>query len=242
VERAAGAVKALMIRPADGAVVNGDTPRRRPELPDATAGELPSTPLVRPMRYFAGRMEGGLGVAAAVAFATAAAITASNAGIAWLYVRTYAAADVPVADFWAGVVGGYLPSVFLLSVGAWPVAAAVLHLLTWFGDGDGTFADTLVVAGWGFAPLIVVAAVNLASAPGLIETTVDAATGVPTLSDLRWLTDTSRGPAVAVTVTLASVWMWGLLAIGLEYRRGVEAANAVLAATVVAGSTLALLL
>ncbi len=45
-----------------------------------------------------------------------------------------------------------LPLIFIGPFVVWIVSAIAFHVLSTFGDGDGSFGNTLSVTGWGMLP------------------------------------------------------------------------------------------
>ncbi|MCD2198567.1 YIP1 family protein [Halobacterium sp. KA-4] len=115
----------------------------------------PRTPLSRPRRYFEER---GFDLRPAVAAVGVAALVLAAAlyGFAALFVRRVRRAGHgdAASEVWSLLSAEIVGIVVLFFVG-WVIVAGILHLLARAVIGhEGTFRETLAVAGWGTVPSI----------------------------------------------------------------------------------------
>lgn len=116
------------------------------------------------------------------------------------------------------------------------VGAVLLHVGTALADADGSFANTLAVTAWGFAPSLVTIPLGVAALWVLMDpVTVTPGTDPAVLQSTvlgsldPWL------PAALVLNLATSVWGVAIWTFGLERGRSVSRAGAAAVAVVVMG-------
>ncbi|MUV60970.1 YIP1 family protein [Halobacterium sp. CBA1126] len=123
----------------------------------------PRTPLLHPRQYFRAR---GFEFGPAIGAVCAATLSLVVALLAFAVMLTNRLADAGHGDAssaaWGVLVGQLAGTVVAMLIG-WVLAAGVIHLLTRaLVSHDGTFGDTMVVAGWATAPTVLTTLVAFA--------------------------------------------------------------------------------
>jgi phosphohistidine swiveling domain-containing protein len=103
----------------------------------------PRTPLLRPSRYY--EAHDGSPPFAHAAAAVAVVMLATAGGLA-VFLDEFAAALVAEELSWLS------PAAVVIVPLVWLVQGGVLHAASALADGEGAFADTLALAGWGMVP------------------------------------------------------------------------------------------
>ena len=127
-----------------------------------------------------------------------------------------------------------IPLVFLGVLVAWPFTAIGLHVASAVAGGEGSFSNTLSVAGWGMLPSLVQMLVGI----GLFYLALrgaDLSGSDPQvlLDQLQSLVATARGGSVFVAL-LGTAWQWVLWTYGLKHARRLSTGAAAVSAGAIA--------
>lgn len=127
-----------------------------------------------------------------------------------------------------------LPVVFFGALVSWLLNGAAVHLLTALADGEGSFADSLAVAGWaeaGKLPMLIATTVVLLSLVGTSDfTTGEAALEQQIAAFRSGLTH----PAIYLSAVVATIWQGYVYYYGMQHARAISQ-DAALAITAVGG-------
>jgi hypothetical protein len=127
-----------------------------------------------------------------------------------------------------------IPFVFLGVLAAWPLTAIGLHIASAVAGGEGSFSNTLSVAGWGMLPSLVQMLVGI----GLFSLALrgaDLSGSNPqvVLDQLQSLVATARGGSLLVSA-LGTAWQWVVWTYGLKHARRLSTEAAAAAAGAIA--------
>ncbi|WP_423743287.1 Yip1 family protein (plasmid) [Haladaptatus sp. SPP-AMP-3] len=127
-----------------------------------------------------------------------------------------------------------IPFVFITVLLAWPLIAVGLHVASAVAGGEGSFSNTLAVAGWGMLPSLVQMLVGI----GLFFLALrgaDLSGSDPqvVLDQLQSLVATARGGTLFVSA-LGTAWQWVVWTYGLKHARRLSTAAAAAAAGAIA--------
>ncbi|WP_227352746.1 Yip1 family protein [Haladaptatus salinisoli] len=128
---------------------------------------------------------------------------------------------VPLGDVMWDLVGKTLPFVFVAPFLVWIASAIVLHALSAFGGGEGSFGNTVSITAWGMLPSLFQTAVGF----GLLYLTLrDAELGgspEAVAEQLRLLVSKIRGGSLLLSA-VASLWHWYIWTYGLKHARNLS--------------------
>lgn len=140
--------------------------------------------------------------------------------------------QVSVGSKLESAIFGQLPVVFLGTYVGWFVVGVVLHAVTAFTSGSGSFGDTLAVTGWA-TPAQLVSTLFGVAGIALAVHGVDFASDPDLLADqLRRVASTSRGALGAFGALLGTAWQAYIWAHGLHESHDSSFGGAVAAAGV----------
>ncbi|MFH5797444.1 Yip1 family protein [Haladaptatus sp. CMAA 1911] len=127
-----------------------------------------------------------------------------------------------------------IPLVFLGVLVAWPFTAIGLHVASAVAGGEGSFSNTLSVAGWGMLPSLVQMLVGI----GLFYLALrgaDLSGSDPQvlLDQLQSLVATARGGSAFVAL-LGTAWQWVVWTSGLKHARRLSTGAAAVSAGAIA--------
>lgn len=199
----------------------------------------PRTPLRRPGAYF---REGSPSMRSALAvFALYAVVNVVGLLLATeLVLEAMEGAPAGVRDELYGIVGELAVAVVALTVVAWIVVGAILHLIGGLGT-EGDVVDSLIVAGWSYAPEVVTFPLAATLIVGqLAGMTIDASDpSVLAAEAERVMGGGAFLPAVALQVAVAA-WSVVIMAKGLLGLHEADPARAWAAALIVGVGALVL--
>ncbi|WP_254537223.1 Yip1 family protein [Halomarina litorea] len=140
--------------------------------------------------------------------------------------------EVAASSLVWNAVSGQLPVAFGGSLAGWLVGAVGMHGLTALAGGEGSFGDSLAVAGWAQAAtlpqLVVVTGVFLTFAGGFDPTASEAALR----SQVATFRSDLRSPVVVLGATVTTVWQGYVYYHGMRHARNVTRDAALLIALV----------
>lgn len=198
----------------------------------------PRTPLRRPGAYF---REGSPSMRSALAvFALYAVVNVGLLLATELVLEAMEGAPAGVRDELYGIVGELAVAVVALTVVAWIVVGAILHLIGGLGT-EGDVVDSLIVAGWSYAPEVVTFPLAATLIVGqLAGMTIDASDpSVLAAEAERVMGGGAFLPAVALQVAVAA-WSVVIMAKGLLGLHEADPARAWAAALIVGVGALVL--
>ncbi|MGA9400321.1 Yip1 family protein [Haladaptatus sp.] len=127
-----------------------------------------------------------------------------------------------------------VPLVFVGILVGWPLTAVGLHITSALFDGEGSFSNTLAVAGWGMLPSLVQALVGLGLFYIALRHADLSGSNVELLTDqLQSLISKARGGTLLVSA-LGALWQGVVWTYGLKHARRLQTGEAAAAAGIIA--------
>lgn len=127
-----------------------------------------------------------------------------------------------------------VPLVFFGVLLGWPITAIGLHVLSALARSEGSFGNTLAVAGVGMAPSVLQTFAVTGTMAWQVRSMTFGSDPAVVANRLRELAETTTHPVVIVAILVVAVWQAWIWAAGLERARNMDAGSAKLAAGVVA--------
>lgn len=132
------------------------------------------------------------------------------------------------------IFAGRTPVVFFGVLFGWPIVAIGLHVLSALSNGEGSFAETLAVAGLGMLPSIF-QTVATTGTMAVAVLSMEFGSNPEVVTDrLRDVAAAIHHPLVVLVVLLVAAWQTWIWAAGLERARCLDRGSALFAAGVVA--------
>lgn len=194
---------------------------------------LPKTPLVRPEPYFRRWHGFSLGRPLAVVLGFWLTFVVALYALTSLFVSRLPDAPPRARSVMTDAVLGQALPMLVVALFAWALTALGLYLLARWVGGDGSYARTLAVAGWGMAPnavgvlaatlhgYVLVGGAEFPADPRLAAEQFGAVLGVD-------------GPVGALVSLGVTAWQWHVWRGGLRVGHDLDAQPAAVAAGVVA--------
>lgn len=116
----------------------------------------------------------------------------------------------------------------------WPLTAIGLHLFSALGQSEGSFANTLAVAGVGMAPSVLQTFAVTGTMAWQVQSMTFGSDPATVTNRLREMAEAGTHPVVITAILVVAVWQAWIWAAGLERARNMDAGGAKLAAGLVA--------
>lgn len=127
-----------------------------------------------------------------------------------------------------------IPFVFFGVLLGWPLTAIGLHVLSAFSRSEGSFANTLAVAGVGMAPSVLQALAVTGTMAWKARSMTFGSDPATVANRLREIAESASDPVVIAAILAVAVWQAWIWAAGLERARNMDPGSAKAAAGVVA--------
>lgn len=130
--------------------------------------------------------------------------------------------EVPASTLIWDAVTDQLPVVFFGALVSWLLNGAAVHLLTAVTDGEGSFADSLAVAGWaeaGKLPMVIATTAVLLSLVGTFDFTAGEAALEQQVTTFK---SGLNHPAIYLGTVLATGWQGYIYYHGMRHARDIS--------------------
>lgn len=127
-----------------------------------------------------------------------------------------------------------VPLVFFGILIGWPITAVGLHVLSALAESEGSFANTLAVAGVGMAPSVLQTFAVTGTMAWQAQSMTFGSDPTTVGNRLREMAEAGSHPVVIIAILVVAVWQAWIWAAGLERARNMHPGDAKFAAGVVA--------
>lgn len=132
------------------------------------------------------------------------------------------------------VFAGQVPLVFFGILLGWPLTAVGLHVFSALGQSEGSFGNTLAVAGVGMAPSVLQTFAVTGTMAWQVQSMSFGSDPATVANRLREMAEAGGHPVVIIAILVVAIWQAWIWAAGLERARNMTPGNAKFAAGVVA--------
>lgn len=127
-----------------------------------------------------------------------------------------------------------VPLVFFGVLFGWPLTAVGLHVFSAFAESEGSFGNTLAVAGVGMAPSVLQTFAVTGTMAWQVQSMTFGSDPATVANRLREMAQAGTQSAVITAILVVAIWQAWIWAAGLERARSMDAGSAKLAAGAVA--------
>lgn len=142
--------------------------------------------------------------------------------------------EVHLGDKAYSVFAERIPLVFFGVLLGWPLTAVGLHVLSALSQSEGSFTNTLTVAGVGMAPSALQTLAVTGTMAWQVQSMTFGSDPATVANRLREIAGSATHPVVIIAILVVAVWQAWIWAAGLERARNMDPGSAKLVAGAVA--------